>query len=178
MSSYSRAKLRYINKQSEVMGVTLHALREHLPSDAVLKFMSMETDVAWYAQWRPYSKRVPPEGGWDWPELRTHFGKDPKSLCLSMWAQKELCGLMIARLNQTACAVERIEGSPVSNHPFRNRVLLVGLDVAARYAQGSGREEVWLIEPANDKLIRIYVEVYGFELVTTKQGQRICRRKV
>jgi hypothetical protein len=178
MSSYRSVKLRYITKQSEVMGVTRYELRDLLSDDSVIKMMTGEADVAWYEQWRPHSGRVPPNGGWNWPELRAHFSKDPQNLCVAMWAATQLCGLMIARINQTACVVERIESSPVSNHPFRKKVLLVGLDAAARYAQTSGRSEVWIIEPANEALTKLYVEVYGFECSTTKQGQQFCRRKV
>jgi hypothetical protein len=180
MSSYSIAKLRYISIQSEVMGTTLYDLQEYLPSDAVIKAMSGESDVAWYEQWRSVSSRVPPNGGWDWPALRGCYGRDPKNLCLAMWARNAgtLCGLMIARLNQTACAVERIEASPLDNHPFRHKVLMVGLDAAARYAQASGRRELWVMEPANENLTRVYVEEYGFESCTTSQGLHFCRRKI
>ncbi len=179
MSTYARAKLRYISIQSEVMGTTLNDLQKYLPSDALIKAMSGESDTAWHEQWRPISNRVPPSGGWDWPGLRAHYGRDPKNLCLAMWAEgsRTLCGLMIARLNQTACAVERIEASPVDNHPFRHRVLMVGLDAAARYAQANGRQELWIMEPANEILTRKYVEEYGFESCTTRQAQHFCRRK-
>jgi hypothetical protein len=85
---------------------------------------------------------------------------------------------MIATLNQTAVKIEYIESSPSGNHPLRNRVLLLGVDVAIRYADGTGREQLWLIEPANERLTRLYVEVYGFESAITQQGTRICRREV
>ena len=180
MSTYNSTKLRYITLQAEVVAATLRDLQDHLPSDGVLKPMSGESDAAWHEQWQPVSSRVPPNGGWDWPALRGRYGREPKNLCLAMWSRDSglLCGLMLARLNQSACVVERIESSPSDNHPFRHRVLMVGLDAAARYAQASGRQELWLMEPASESLTRKYVEEYGFESCTTKKGLHFCRRKV
>lgn len=180
MPTYKNAKLRYLRKQFEAMGTSCLELREHLPADAEMRPMSGESDLAWAEQWYPINARIPPNGGWDWPNLRSHYSRDPENLCVAMWARNEnlLAGLMIATLNQTAVKIEFIKSSPSSNPPLRNKVLLLGIDTAIRYADGTGREQLWIVEPANEDLTEHYVEVYGFKSATTQQGTRICRREV
>lgn len=178
--TYRAAKLRYITLRAEAMATAWLELRDHLPDGASLSHMSSRSDVAWYSQWQPINDREPPNGGWHWPNRFAHYKERPENLCVAMWSrnEQELCGMLVARLNRTAAVVDAIEGSPKVNHSLTGKVLLLGLETAARYAQITGRRELWLMEPSNKKLTRLYVGQYGFEYVTPQKGVPFCRREV
>lgn len=142
-----------------------------------IREMSGKIDDAWHTQWTAAKLRTPPDGGWDWPYKRKHYDY-VSALKVAMWADDEtvLCGLMLARLNNTACVVDMLEGNPDPRHPLKGRVAFLGLDIAARYAQLNGRRELWINDPANDRLIELYVSGYDFEHVKPKGRPPYCRR--
>ncbi len=167
----------HVNFQ-EIAATASISLKEYLPSSMSLTPGSEKSDGAWRSQWRPISNRIPPNGGWDWPSCRLAGSKDPTQLCAAMWCQSELCGLLLVRLNNTACRIEAVEGSPKPNHSLRGLVLLIALEMASMYAQSQGRREVWLCKPANDMLLWYIVNDYCFELVSPKTGPAFCRKQV
>lgn len=82
------------------------------------------------------------------------------------------------RLNNTACCIKALEGSPDPNHGLKGLVLLVALELASMYAQSKGRREVWLYKPANDMLLWHILNDYCFELVSPKSGASFFRKEV
>lgn len=177
--SRGAAKIRYINAQSEALTGAVDYLRPYLPVAPLVREMSGKTDDAWSTQCYAGMRRSPPSGGWNWIELRKHYARDPQSLRLAIWAPDDatLCGLMVARLNATACVIERVEGAPDDSHPLKGYVLPIALEVGARYAQRCGRRELWLCEPSSQELIDYYVGL-GFEYVSKKVDRPFCRREV
>ena len=165
---------------AEIGAATARSLEQYLPSSFSLTPASDKSDSAWRSQWQPLSKRVPPNGGWDWPSYRLAADRNPTRHCVAMWCKKEseLCGFLLVRLNNTACCVEAVEGSPNPTHGLRGLVLPVALELASRYAQLKGRQEVWLCKPANDMLLWHILNDYRFELVSPKRGASFCRKEV
>jgi hypothetical protein len=164
----------------EIIAAAAASLKEYLPSSFSLTQGSEKSDDAWRRQWQPVSNRKPPNGGWDWPACRLARGRDPARLCAAMWCRNgsELCSLVLMRLNNTACRIEMVEGSPNPHHSMKGLVIPAALELAAMYAQAKGRREVWLCSPANDMLLWFLINDYGFELVSPKKGRPFCRREV
>ncbi len=134
---------------AETGAAAVRSLGIYLPSSASLALASEKSDSAWASQWLPVSRRVPPNGGWDWPKCRLAGSSDPTRLCVAMWSkgESELCGFLLARLNGTACCIEGVEGNPDPSHGMRGLVLLAALEFASMYAQAHGRREVWICKP-------------------------------
>ena len=177
--SRERAHVAYLDAQYRAIASTVESLGRLVPdAEMTIREISSKIDVAWQKQWKG-SGRLPPDGGWDWPVKRTQYTFN-SAIKLAMWCRKEaiLSGLMLGRLNNTACVIDYLEGSPDDAHPLKGKVTLFGLDVAARYAQETGRREVWIKNPANDVLIDLYARAYGFEYVKPRQGGPYCRKAV
>ena len=165
---------------AETGAAAAHSLKVFLPSSFSLALASEKSDSAWASQWQPISRRVPPNGGWDWPKCRLAGSSDPTRLCLAMWnkSESELCGFLAVRLNNTACCIEGVEGCPNPIHGMRGLVLLVAIEFASMYAQANGRREVWICKPANDMLLWHLLNDYCFELAAPDTGAAFCRREV
>ncbi len=177
--NHTAVKSQHINFAGIAAAAAL-SLKEYLPSSLYLTLASGKSDGAWRTQWQPISNRTPPNGGWDWPSYRLARNVDPSRIFAAMWCrnESELCGLLLMRLNNTACCIEMVESNPDPNHPLRGMVLTVALELSSMYAQSKGRREVWLCRPPNDMLFWYLVNVYGFELVSPKKGAAFCRKEV
>jgi hypothetical protein len=97
-----------------------------------------------------------------------------------MWCgqETELCGLSLMKLNHTACMVCMVEGSPNPHHLIKGMVLLVTLETAAMYAQGTGRRDVWIMGPIGDMVLHHLIQDYGFEIMAPGRGIPFCRKGV
>jgi hypothetical protein len=177
--NYAATNSRDINFR-EIIATAATSLKQYLPWSFSLTLGSEKSDEAWRRQWQPILNRTPPNGGWNWPACRLAKGRDPTRFCAAMWCQneRELCSLVLLRLNKTACRIELVEGSPNPGHTLRGLVIPVALELAAMYAQAKGRREVWLCSPANEMLLWFIVNDYSFELASPKRGRPFCRREV
>ena len=162
---------------AEIAANTSSSLRQFLPSSFSLTPASDKSDQAWERQWRPMSTRRPPNGGWDWPSCRH---KAPSGIFTAMWCKREteLCGLLLVRLNDSACCIAMLEGSPNPYHSMRGIVLLTALEFAAMFAQKTGRQDVWICGPIGDMILRHLLTDYGFELLKPRKGFSFCRKAV
>jgi hypothetical protein len=177
MNFRSTANLRYISFQIEAMATAATALSEYLPAELKVKQFRDEAEYAWHRQWKPISDRKPPHGGWDWASLRLDYRNDPTTLAVAIWLENALLGLLLGRLNNTAARIDYLEGTPDLNQPLRGKVILLAIEVGARYAQKAGRAELWLTEPV--PAVREYAKrVFGFEYVEQQGKTPFCRRKV
>ena len=164
----------------QIITTASQTMRGFVPSSFSLAVASEQADQAWAAQWRAHSHRSPPNGGWDWPALRKVAGKEPSSLVTAMWCRQEteLCGLSLMTLNRTACQLCMVEGSPNPHHLVKGMVLLIALELASMWAQGSGRREVWVLGPMSDMILHHLLQDYGFELKVPLKGVAFCRKAV
>lgn len=150
-----------------------------LPPEMHVREITRAAGEAWQTQWRPINERTPPEGGWDWPDIWTDRKRHNTELFhAAVWFGGRLSGLALGVPNKTAVVLEGVEGDPNSDNPAKGLVLLTILEAATCYAQITGRQEIWLKEPANERLVSLYVDGYGFELVTDKARKPYCRKRV
>jgi len=165
---------------NQVIAATTLSLREFLPSSFSLADASEKADQAWELQWRPHSQRKPPNGGWHWPSCRLARRDDPSRIFTAMWCRQEteLCGLLLLRLNSTACRIAMVEGSPNPHHSIRGLVLLIAVELASMYAQKTGRREIWVSGPTSDMVLQHLLSDYGLELAAPKRAAVFYRREV
>jgi hypothetical protein len=161
------------------MATTATAMAEAIGVPEGFKILPFneEAEYAWHQQWRSISHRVPPRGGWDWPSLRWSYRNDTTTLAGSMWVNDELLALFLGRLNNRAARLDYLEASPQINHPLTGKALPLAIEVGARYAQKTGRRELWLMEP-RPAIIAFSKESYGFEYVEPPGKTPFCRREV
>lgn len=126
----------------------------------------------------PLGGRVPPNGGWDWPEYRIVKRNAHGLLHFAVWSNHELCALAIGWQGDGAFKLGALEGMPAPGGLLKGRCLAVILEVAACYAQGIGCQELRLLEPANQKLVEYYTNIFGFTFVNKRGEQQYCVRSV
>lgn len=173
--TFAAAKARYREAQLMALKLALEKLSDVLPTGTKFTLMSPDSDEAWTNAWLP-NRAAKGQGGWDWPEINSRYAKTADTMRVAMWCGDVLCGLMIVSLNNTAAKVEYIERGPMAPNPLQGRVLIVGLEIAALYAQACERTELWAMNPINESLIDLYVKEYEFEYVTPQKGVTYCRK--
>jgi hypothetical protein len=172
------AALRYSEALHDAFARTIGSLRGVTPSEFHISELSQDTDVAWTSQWVPHNTRQPPEGGWHWPKIRrTYRPRTPSRFQIAIWHDDRLCGVSVGYLNNTATVIDAVEGSPAPDCPLKGAILLIVLQAATFYAQGTGRAELWLMEPAPG-LLTLYTRDYGFSLETPHRGRPYCCRRI
>lgn len=177
--SRQQAAVRYLTKLCEAHHAAVQNLGGVLPHGLIVREITRAATEAWRQQWQPINRREPPEGGWDWPEIWTDRKRHHSEVFhAAVWAGDRLCGLGLGVPNNTAVVIEGVEGDPNSDNPAKGLVLLMILEAATCYAQLTGRREVWAREPANERLVGLYVEGFKFELVTGKGHKPYCRKRV
>ena len=124
--------------------------------------------AAYHAQWG--------SPNFDWEEIFRRFS-DPARLDLAIWAAGRLCALGLATPTETSLKLVFLEGDSRPDCPLKGLRIPIFLDVAANYAQDRGKTElrVW---PLNDNLAELYLEAYGFSLVTVGPGAPYWVRRV
>jgi len=133
---------------------------------------------AWNDEWAPTEDRPHQDGGWDWPAIHGQTQYKKAKFCIALWHGKTtLSGLTLVSVARRAVRIEIVEGNPRSNHPLKGSVLPILLDTVARFGQQLGRAELRLMNPVKG-MVRVYCEVYNFELVALPKGRRMCRREI
>jgi hypothetical protein len=104
---------------------------------------------AWRATWRPLQTFRDQYGEWDWVELGWGFRNDTDRFEMALWSGHHLCGLAIGRPSgrHASVGVRFVEGSPVSGHPFKGRVLKIVAATAAAYALQINASKVRFLHP-------------------------------
>lgn len=171
-----RAAQRYRTALYNAQQAAISTLADTVSADFNLSGLTNRAVEAWSAQW-VNNNRQPPNGGWDWAEIRNNYRSKIDKFEAAVWSDQTLSGLSIGCVNHTAVMVDAIEGHPSPSNPLKGQVLLIVLQAATCYAQALGREELWLMEPAGG-LIPLYTETYGFSLEKTRQGTPYCRRRI
>ncbi len=88
-----------------------------------------------------------------------------------------MAGMAICTLSGEAVHLQAVEADPAAASPLAGKILLIVLQVAASYAQRTGRAEVRIVDPA-DGLVRVYCDDYGFALEKPRGKKQYCYRKV
>lgn len=180
-SSKRREQHRFIQARSTAYQATHTSLGGVIRSPFRLTEFSAKMEEAWRQQWLPILDRTPPNGGWDWPEVRTHYRRHIDRLEVAIWSLDDrLYGAAVGKTNKTAVVVEALEGDPRNDCPLKGQLLLIFLQAATCYAQTLGRSQLWLMEPASKELEDLYVSGFGFAIERPKgKNQRpFCWREV
>jgi hypothetical protein len=126
-------------------------------------------------QWSPL--RQPDTPSWDWEEIMRRYS-DMKSLDLAVWTPDERLVLVaIATFSPAALTLRYVEADPSPECEFRGKRVLMALEIATRYAQMCGLDEL-RIHPVNDALVQLYETTYGFTLVKPKAEVPYWSRKI
>jgi len=121
---------------------------------------------------------MPPEGGWDWPEVRRSVRNKPELLHGAVWMDDRLCGLFVGWTGQGAFQIAALEGDPRADCPLKGCILLIILETCSCYAQRLGLRELRILEPANEKLISLYESSFGFRIVRKRNEPCYMVREV
>lgn len=174
MNSLVAAKNRYIQDRYEAMRLTMEGLREHVGVKFKLIEISRSTLEVWKEQWPKWPKTELNQ--FDWDEIHKRF-REPDSFKFAIWADDELCGLVVGTTSGQSIKVRFIEGSPNPSCPLKGRRILIALEAVALYGQLRGKREL-VLEPINQKLIDVYENDYGFEVVRPRKGDPFCRKGI
>jgi hypothetical protein len=160
----------------DALGQTKDALAVTFGTAFSLSLMDNKACEFWATAWVPIRH---PEADWDWAAIHEQTRGRADQFCVALWHDDTtLCGLALVTVAKNAVRTEVLEGNPDSNHPLKRCVLPILLDAITRFGQLLGRGQITLVEPAKG-LIKIYCEVYGFELVPAVGGQKeMCRREI
>lgn len=179
MGKQHSANIRYLNLQIEAWARAQEEIgpRLGLPDGFSISHLNTKAEYEWRRQWQPISDRTPPHGGWDWSKLNWDYRNDPGALKLSFWVNNDLLGLCLGRLNKTAVRIDYLEAAPISNHSLRGKLLPLAIETGAMYAQGTGRKELWLMDPV-PAVIEYSRRYYGFEYLEPQGSTPFCRIEV
>lgn len=174
MNSRTQTNYLYANRRLRARNSALNSLGNYITVPINITEIDTNAIQAWRNTWLPQNTRQPPNGGWNWDEVKSKYARKPKHFCAAIWSNSELCGLAVGELNKTAVKIEAIEGSPVAHHPLHGLILAVSLEYATKYAQASGLREIWAIEPG-EAIVDSYLR-FGFAVGRAADGRRICKR--
>lgn len=113
----------------------------------------------------------------DWPEIyRRH--NEPDRLELAIWASdNRLCGLGLGLTTGGAVELRFLEGCRTEDCPLKGFRAAIALEAVACYAQLRGKPEI-KVNPINDRLRNLYVDLYGFDEVRKPNREPYFRRMV
>lgn len=167
-----RAKTRYLNARMKA-----YQQAEKLHSNIGIKFRvgewSRSVEDAYSTQWADPRH---PDGNFDWPLIFARH-KDPDRLAIVIRVDDRICGLGLGTVSGDSVLLRFLEGDHRPDCPLKGMRILIALETAAAYTQALGRKQLRL-EPVNQALESLYVDVYGFSVVRPKKGKPHCIKGV
>ncbi len=173
MSELERAKARYAEQREAAFRVAAQSL---VPYIGVQFHITGWTNKArdelrsWEAAGRHADGRFP------WPEIFQRY-RDPDRLDMAIWVGDRLAALALGTCTGPSVLLRYLEGDPRTDCPLVGRRILIALEAAANYAQARGRREL-RVQPVNERLSNLYVQVYGFTLENPHKQDAYYRKGV
>lgn len=162
-ATYFDAERRY----EELRRETRSAIQRRLPyiDRESIRLTAIDGGALTHSQaWgKSPSRRV----DWSWvvgyPALRSRY---PKRFELAVWYEQTLSGLSFGRpsYNGTFLRLDFVEAMP-DNSKLKGRIFPISISVAELYAQVVGAQELRIINPINQSVIRYY-ESFGYTHVS------------
>ncbi|MCK3783068.1 hypothetical protein KEM44_23295 [Sinorhizobium meliloti] len=168
MSEFARAKQRYRQNQHDARRAAVANLEPHLQIKFQITEWSHRSFDAIANQWKNTE--------FDWSEIRRRF-REPDQFEFAIWQGERLCGIGLALTTGQSVKVKFVEGDPRLDCPLKGRRMLVALEAIANYAQARGKKDI-ILEPLNEKLVDLYENTFGFDVVRPRTGAVYCRKKV
>lgn len=108
---------------------------------------------------------------WDWNFANRYTYRYPKAFDLAVWVQNKLCSLSLGRPSYkgTFMRLDFIEKAP-ENNPFSKDMLGISLLAYETYARLIGAQQLRIIDPINEKVVRSYLSQGGFSYSKGKKG--------
>ena len=112
-----------------------------------------------------------------WQDIRRRF-RDVGQMDLACWTGEErLAFLAVATVSNRQITFKFMEADPRSDCPLKGRRLLIALEAIANYGQLRGKRQI-ILEPANESLVGLYTQTYGFVCETQPNGKKLCRKEL
>lgn len=123
-------------------------------------------------QWHEHDRH--PDGGWDWIDVRRRYN-GVKDTIVALRTGDRLSCLALYHTSRERVLVRFLEGSPERDCQLAGVRATLMLDLAFTLGQRYGCKEVQL-EPVNLALEALYRDVYGFESINPRKGERYMRK--
>jgi hypothetical protein len=146
------------------------SLRDHVGE----KFLLREISLSTLDEWRDWARSESDQ--FDWEEIHRKYN-EPDAIKFGIWVDDQLCGLVLGTTSGQSIKARFIEGSPNPHCPLKGRRILIALEALALYGQLRGKREL-ILEPINQKLISLYENDYGFEVIRPLKGEPFCRKGI
>jgi hypothetical protein len=171
--SLATANTRYLDYKLRAIEATNNTFKTVLPMQFRVGRWTMQALESIATQWEPNRH---PDASWDWELIVRRYG-DPDDFAFTGWVHDgRLAFVGLATTTGVAVELKFLEGDPRSDCPLEGYRALVALDLCWNYAQGCGRNELW-VRPVNDSVASLYTS-YGFELASPKRQEPYFRRRV
>nr|WP_281720027.1 hypothetical protein [Nitrosomonas nitrosa] len=164
-----RAKARYREARSQACRLAVDSLSSFLEVDFHLREWSRKALEAIDHQWG--------SSEFDWGEIARRY-REPGIAHIAIWSPDDrLSGVFMATIHAKSVKLQWLEGDPRVDCPLKGKRALVALEMISNYAQLLGRPEICL-DRVEDDVIPLYVEGYGFTLVTPNKGSPYLKKAV
>ncbi len=158
--------------------LTYSATMDEFP-DIEVKGISY-TDAVEADRWKNFPKQGnrPQRGDWEWTKEFPYYQNRPNRFEISLRKGGVLCALSYGQLSKkgTRMRMNLIESTPIRPTPLGIRALPVLAYAAAIFADISGADELWVIDPDPD-LETIYKDE-GFSSREIYHGRRVGQRRI
>lgn len=153
--TFTDARARYENDRQQACIAAGDSLRETLGVDFRISQISRSALDAVHTQWK--------SSEFDWDKINTDI-RGIDAFKFAIWVGDRLCGLAVATTSNQRIRLRFLEGSPLPDCPLKGRRITIALEAVAFYGQRRGKRELTL-EPLNEKLISVYQNTYGFQII-------------
>jgi hypothetical protein len=172
MSTFARAKERYQVDRHAAYRFSTDNLVSVVGVNFHVTGWSNDARHALATQWNQRG-----DDDWDWSEIfRRH--NDPDRLDMAIWSpEARLSALSLGLTRSNYVEIRFLEGDRRRDCPLKGSRALIAIQCAAAYAQARGRAEL-RVQPTNERLKSLYMDIYGFELATPRRGEAYYVRKV
>ncbi|MBX5153221.1 hypothetical protein HJC04_11335 [Rhizobium sp. NLR8a] len=168
LNNFHAAKARYNQNRFDACHKAVTNLRGVIGVEFHISDLSRGALEAVNSQWG--------SSEFDWQRIHDVY-REPDCIKVAFWVGERLCALAIGTTSGQSLRFRFLEGSPDPNCPLKGVRILIALEVMALYGQMRGKREL-VLEPINEKLIDVYENTYGFEVVRPAKGTAFCKKGI
>ncbi|HTU54744.1 MAG TPA: hypothetical protein VMF62_12310 [Acetobacteraceae bacterium] len=165
---YARLRNIALQKAEEILVPTV------APVSISLRLVTPDAIHAFSSTWEQHPDR---RTEWPWAQMHRDYRRnEPDRFEVAIWSDVTLCGLAIGKLKTDYCCGDFVEGSPLAQHPLKEKVIPSVLTALEVYAILLEKREIRLIRPAPELIPRY--EKQHFTLVSPKGQKQYCVKVV
>lgn len=168
LNAIQHARARYLQNMHDAMRMAAENIRKGLGVECQLKEFTRATQDG-ISKWG--------KNEFDWDDILRNI-RDPDCFRFGIWVADRLTAVAIATTSNQSVCLRFIEADRREDAPLTGLRILIALEAIAIYGQLRGKSEIRL-EPVNEKLISLYEDTYGFEVVPPRKGApRYWRKRI